>query len=803
VSITRNFRCNRLPMILVLMLSIQLLVSCGGAEDRKSNYFKRGMELYEQGNYVKAKLEFKNVLQIDPKDAEAHFMFGQIMEKEQDWRKAYALFLRAVELNPDHAGALVQLGRLYAMSGAPEKALESADKVLAQKPGDPAAMVLKGLAKARMGEKKDAVRDVEAAVKVDPANVDAVSLLSALYADLGDIDKAIDLARQGMEKNPKHMGLHLLLARMYEKTANTKGTVELLNKMIELQPDNQSNRTRLAAYHHAKGNKAEAEKVLRGAITATPDSVDAKLALVDYLGRDKATRDQAEQELKDFVAGDPKEYRLQFALAKVYLGSGRRDEAEKIFQDISDKEKEGVDGAQARTKLAGLLMLEKKLDESAEMINGVLDQDPKNKEALLTRAALSLAIKDADKGIADLRTLLGEDPGHVKGLRLKARAHLAKKEIALARESLEAAIQVSPQEAAANFELAQLLVQTGKQDDAVAVLKKMQKFAPDHAGIMLGLAKIYTSQGKWDEVAAVAGQMQTRHPDKALGYHYAGLALQGEGKLQESVQLFEQSLKRSPNAVEPLIAVARSWLMLKQPDNALARVKQVIQQNQKNFLAYNLEGEIHASQRRMDEAKASFIKARELNPKWSTPYRNLAKMSLIDRDVPGAVDVLRQGFENTNDLTLAVELAGHYERSGKTGEALALYEKLLQERPNAAVVKNNLTMLLLQGKPDQATLDRALELSKEFAISENPIYIDTLGWVHYIRGEMSDAVTILERADRGKLKLPDISYHLGMAYYKSGRNQEAREKLEQALEYDRGFQGMEEAKQTLDGLKDK
>ncbi len=803
MSITRKFRGNKLLYVLVVLLCVQMLTSCGGAEDRKANYFKRGMELYQQGNYVKAKLEFKNVLQIDPKDAEAHFMFGQIMEKEQDWRKAYALFLRAVELNPNHTGAQIHLGRLYAMSGAPEKALETADKVLVQKPGDPAAMVLKGLAKARMGSKEDAVRDVEAAVKVDSSNVDAVSLLSALYADLGNMDKAIQLAKQGLEENPEHMGLHLLLARMYEKTANTDGTVELLKKMIELQPDNQSNRTRLAAYHHAKGNKAEAEKVLRDAIAAKPDSVDAKLSLIDYLGKNKATRDRAEQELKEFVKNDPQEYQLQFAMAKIYLGTGRREEARKLYQDISSKEKEGVDGAMARTKLAGLLMMEKKLEQSKEMIDSVLAEDPKNKEALLTRAALSLATNDADKGIADLRTLLGEDPGHVKGLRLKARAHLVKKETALARESLEAAIQVSPQESAANFELAQLLVQTGKEDDAIAVLEKMQKFAPDHVGIMLGLAKIYAKQQKWDKVASVAKLIQAKNPDKALGYYYGGLALQGKGKLEESVKLFEQSLKRSPNAVEPLIAIARSWLVLKQPDKALERVQQVIQQNKKNYLAYNLEGEIHIRQNQLTEAKASFKRAQEVNPKWSIPYRNLFKLSLIERDIPGAVNILEDGFKKTNDLSLAVELAGVYERIGKAADAKALYEKLYQERPNLAVIKNNLAMLLLQGKPDQATLDRALELTKDFALSENPIYIDTLGWVYYIRGEMADAVTMLERADRGKLKLPDIPYHLGMAYYKSGRKQDAAKKLEEALNYERSFQGRDEAVRVLKEIKEK
>ncbi len=801
--ITRNYRIKAFLSMLLVACLVQLLAACGGAEDRKTKYFQRGMELYEEGNYVKAKLEFKNVLQIDPKDAEGYFMFAQIMEKEQNWRQAYALFLRAVELNPNHVEALTHLGRLYAMSGAPEKAIETADKVLVLKPGDPAAMVVKGLAKARMGNKADAVLDVEAAVKVDSDNMDAILLLSALYADLGDMDKAIAIAKKGIKDYPKNMAVHLLLARMYEKTGNTQGTIDLLKKMIAIQPENQTNRNRLAAYYLAKGKKAEAEKVLREAIATNSDSADAKLALVEFLGKDKSTREQAVKELEGFVKTSPNEYQLQFALAKVYFGAGRIDEARSIYQFVSREDGNGKDGAAARTKLAGMLMVEKKLSEAKAMVDGVLANDPKNKDALLTRAAISLASDDQDKGIADLRTLLSEDPGHVRGLRLKARAHLAKKEIALARESLEAAIQASPQEAAANFELAQLLLQTGKPDDAISVLEKMQKFAPDHIGIMQGLAKIYASQRNWGEVAKVAKQMQAKHPDKAQGYYYEGLALQASGKLEESKDLLERSLAISPNAVEPLIAVAKGWMALQQPDKALERIDQAIAHNGENFLAYNLRGEILIIQKRMDEAESAFKKASEINPKWPVPYRNLANIRMMDKKISEAIGMLELGVENTKDLSLAIELASVYDGNNHEAKARKLYEKLLTDRPNVEVVKNNLAMMLVRGEPNKTDLDKALELTKDFTLSENPVFVDTIGWVRYKRGETKEAKILLERAYNSELKVPEISYHLGMAYYKLGLKKEAMEKLEEALSSDRPSQWVEQAKQVLAELKTK
>ncbi|MCU7944118.1 MAG: tetratricopeptide repeat protein [Candidatus Thiodiazotropha sp. (ex Cardiolucina cf. quadrata)] len=111
------------------------------------------MTLYNQGNYTKARLEFKNVLQIDPKDANAYYMFGRIEEKDENWTKAYALYLRATELDPIHVDAQVHLGTIFALAGENEKALAAVDAAMNVKPDDPSAMVLKGFIRAKMGER--------------------------------------------------------------------------------------------------------------------------------------------------------------------------------------------------------------------------------------------------------------------------------------------------------------------------------------------------------------------------------------------------------------------------------------------------------------------------------------------------------------------------------------------------------------------------------------------------------------------------------------------------------------------------
>jgi len=55
-----------------------------------------------------------------------------------------------------------------------------------------------------------------------------------------------------------------------------------------------------------------------------------------------------------------------------------------------------------------------------------------------------------------------------------------------------------------------------------------------------------------------------------------------------------------------------------------------------------------------------------------------------------------------------------------------------------------------------------------------------VGWVHFLRGEYSEALPHLENAVKGNPKLPELRYHLGMTYLKLGRVEEARPHLEMA-----------------------
>ena len=132
---------SRLARLAVLSLLAASLMACGGAEERKARHQERGDALFAEGSYEKARVEYKNVLQIDPKDVKARGGLAQTLEKLEQWREAVGHYRAAVEADPQNLQARVQLGRLFLLANALDEADKLAGEALALSAGSADALV--------------------------------------------------------------------------------------------------------------------------------------------------------------------------------------------------------------------------------------------------------------------------------------------------------------------------------------------------------------------------------------------------------------------------------------------------------------------------------------------------------------------------------------------------------------------------------------------------------------------------------------------------------------------------------------
>lgn len=787
-------------LLSALCITAVIFTGCGGAAARKARHLEKGKEFYSAGNFEKARVEFRNALQIAPNDGEARYQNGLVDERLGNPREAAQFYQGAIDSNKDDVAARAALGRLYLFSGAPEKALESIKPSLVAHPDDPALLTVRAAAKVQLKDIDGALLDAEEAANLAPSNEDAIAVLAGVYKAQNNPEKAEVLLENSIKQIPGTVDLRLALAQLYSSLGKEPQVEALLIELTRLKPKDKSDRLRLAQYYTRLNHPDEAEQTLRQAIKDLPEERDLKIALVDFLAAHRS-REVAAKELGVMIAANPKDYDLKLAQAAFYEQSKQPDQAEKVYQRVITDSDPAPPATTARDRLAALKIRANDVPAAQRLLAEVLKKNPRDNDALIMRGNISLAEKDPKSAIVDLRAVLRDQPNAAGVMRNLARAHLANNEPALAEETMRRAVDVNPKDAGAQLDLAQLLLQMGQAGKAKPVIEELVKEQPNNISALDTQFRVAAATNDISGAKAAADAIVALQPQSALGYFYRGLAAESLNHMDDAVTAYSLALDKQPEAQEPLQALALLLVKLNRVPEAMKRLDDLAAKAPSLPFALNIKGELLTGLHRPAEAETAFKTAMERAPKWWPPYRGLALAQAARQDIPGQTATLLDGISKvTQPESLQIDLARVYEIQGKTDAAIQLYQDALHKNPDLDVAANNLAMMLVTYKTDRASLDQAKELSQRFSSSTNAAFLDTYGWVLYKRGEAAAAEPVLQSALSKVPDSPVSLYHLGMAQASAGHAGAARDSLERSLKSGKPFSGMDEAKATLDKL---
>jgi len=779
---------------------VALLAGCGGAKARFSSHMQRGEQYLESGVLDKASIEFRNALQIDPRNAHARYLNGVVAERRGNLREALGSYQAALEINPDDTAARAALARLYVYVGAASKAMEVLAPGLAKHPNDAELLTSRAAARLQLKDTDGARADAEQAVEISPDDANALALLAAIYQREGDINHAVDLVAAAVQRKPDSIDLRQVLARLYLNTRQEAKSEEQLKRVVALAPKILTYRYQLASFYQQTGKLDEAQQVLEESVKSFPGSNEAKLALVDFIANNRS-REQGEKILRSYVAREPDNDELRLGLGTLLQRAGAPREAVSSYQEIIKRDSRSATSLIARDRIAGIEIADGHPEAAQPLIAQVLEQSPRDVDALLMRGNLALEAGNATAAIADLRAVLREQPNALEVQRTLARAYVANGELPLAEETLRAAQQSAPANLPVRLDLAQLLQQTGRADAAVTLQEETVQQAPRAVAAREALTRAYLAKGDLTAAHTAAEDLKTLAPDSASGPFFVGLVAQRQNRIDDARREFERALVLKPEAMDVVTELTKLDLSHGESAAAVARLRVLVQANPRNILAQNLLGETLTAAKAYPEAIVELNKTVALAPKWALPYRNLAVVHLDMRDGAGAEAAYQQGLKaNPYDPALTAGLAELYEQQGRIDQAIALYEALHAHDPRLDVASNNLAMLLVTYRTDRQSLDRARDLTAPFASSESGALLDTHGWVRLKLGDVDDALTALERAAERAPHSQVIHYHLAMAELKAGERDKARSNLETALSGAPHFAGSDEARAMLASL---
>ena len=107
-----------------LCFAVAAVVSCFpgcSPEQKKAKHLKQGEAFLAESKTREAIIEFRNILQIDPKDAFAYYKLGLAYLMAGQVKEAYADLSRSVELKRDNVDAHLKLAGILLAGREPSR----------------------------------------------------------------------------------------------------------------------------------------------------------------------------------------------------------------------------------------------------------------------------------------------------------------------------------------------------------------------------------------------------------------------------------------------------------------------------------------------------------------------------------------------------------------------------------------------------------------------------------------------------------------------------------------------------------
>lgn len=787
--------------LLVALGLAALVAGCSDPEQRAAKYIQSGMEYLTQGQYEKARVEFKNAGRIKPTDPEIRYRLGLVDEAQGNLRAAFLNFREAENQNARFRPALLKLAEMYLAGERYDEVEKRLAIVLEDTPDDPGAHAIKGALLLRHGDHAGAEAEAKAALAKDPNNTAAVAVLTGLYTAMDQPDRAAKALEEGIAKHPKDMSLLQLRVALYRKLGDIDKAADAYNALFALKPDDVALRADLARMFVAAKRPDDAEKVLRDGIAREPDNLPMKSQLVAFLNDVRGPK-AAEAQLVEFIKADPKINAFNFWLAELHLREGDVSGATTVLQQVANTQKMEPPGLTARAMLARISFGRGEREAAQRLVDEVLTRAPTNPEALYMRASLSFEKGDYQSVVTDIRTILRDNPRAQQVYQLLAEALLQQGRVDLAIETLSQFLELAPTNKAAQVRLAQLYHVNGDSNRALALIDAVTELDPEYPVAWETRARIAIEHKDWPAAEAAVAKLRPLEGQATTADYLHGQVLASTGKMEEAVKVFTSVIDADPSSPLADRAILALIPAQKRLGRAEAATKYLDGLGLKSPTALTALAQTHAELGRRDKAAEIVDGVIAQGPTSPDPYILRARLYITENQRIPAVDVLQRGVQAVpSDMRMPVMLADLYSQMGRISEAIALYENALQRNPGLDLAANNMAQLIADHQfNDQQALEKARRAAERFIRSENPLFQDTIAWVYVRQGQAEQALSIFSRLAATANLPQQIHYHYGKALVMAGDKVEAKKQLEIATKDAKPYPGLDDAKQLLKQL---
>ena len=786
------------------------------------------------------------------------FFAARAAMAKEEYKDALARLEECLRQRPVFSHGFMLRSNVNAILGNEHSSIEDARKAASLNPLD--GTIAKVLANVlyqrnkRLGLNVSSDQAIEARAALQNAmtlNPGDMELLSGYAEYISPTSKQQALAiRQYLQKTAPSVKNAVLLGRLATKMALEEADAKRKDALfaiaassfeqaIAIEPQNEAALEAYAEYYRLIGKPEEAEKLLaqdkklrwryyfrsgrfedaRGVLeqlykTEAKDSDTIKgLLLVAERTTDKKAVQKYSEEL--LLLEDSIENHL-FQI-QTFLKVGLVKEAQYKLQSFKEKY---PDERRALLLEAWLAMRQGRLKEALELTTRSLESNQNDALAWRVRGEVNFLMANYDRAIDDLKTSKSLSPEldtHIALAKAYQRAGRGEDAIIELKSIIgqpQTATEELPAEGGARALLEQIYLQLGKKE----ALKKfydetLNKF-PDSVLWYNRAGAFAIAEGEFDRAEQLYGQAWQKGQKHSKGdgapkryeMRLGPRAAAFDGYLQALVlsgkfdKVFEEGGKYVGSDLAPIAYLRMAEAKLKLGDKTIAIEycrKAVDKAGTNEIFAYEVSRRMY-SLLGAEEVLRHCEERLKANPDSlaaNLTMFNLAKINGEYNKALGYIDKCLQitglGSSARVNYTLKKTEVLHlaYEKTSDNNylkSAIAVHESLLAELPNNMGVLNNLAYMLAQ---NNERLGEALTFARRAldARPNDPSFLDTYAYVLYKNGRNSEAAEFLQAAlqqyEQNNIPVPaEVYEHLGQIREKLGAEAEALAAYEQALE---------------------
>ncbi len=268
---------------------------------------------------------------------------------------------------------------------------------------------------------------------------------------------------------------------------------------------------------------------------------------------------------------------------------------------------------------------------------------------------------------------------------------------------LDQALEINPKDAAAHYEKAKILLETGRGEQAFEEASKAVQLDEKNKWYKSLYANLAKAEGKYDTYVAVYKELSDTYPTElnylnelAFAYYFTGdykKAVETYDNIEDQVGINEGLTKQK----------AKLYNLIGQPENAVKEYERLIATNPDEPRYYALLAEFSTKNNMEDKAVWAYQKIVELNPEDPYVHISLAEFYKNKGEDLKAFEELKLGMANQNlGLKTKINLLFNYYSGPLTEEqkkqALELSEILKKAHPDEVVAESFHATMLYENK---------------------------------------------------------------------------------------------------------